>query len=206
MFAIGPLLMAAFKIAITPFLTSFGSGLGSHAAEWVWTTVSGAGHQQIAANMKGGTATADEQRTAQQVVAHAVADPVRAQELHQATATNPVAQPIAQSYAGLLAVQPEVWNEFASGSSTLIELAESRARTFGWSREQLEYDETSHCPVGGEAVPFLGVTYIDVQGKTFLTAWVFRPSWNVWVPGRGFIPYAITAHCPNGHQWQVYAS
>jgi hypothetical protein len=201
------LLMAAFKIAITPFLTSVGSGLGSHVAEWVWSTLTGAGHHEIAANMKAGTASLDVQKTAQQVVASAVTDPVKASELYQVAATNPIAQPLAQTYTALLSVQPQAWNEFASGSSTLQGLSESRAQLFGWSKDQLTYDTTSHCPIGGEPLnPLGGVTYIDNTGKTLFSAWMPRqpPFWNP--VDRQFHDYAITAHCVNGHPWQVYAS
>jgi hypothetical protein len=155
--------------------------------------------------MKAGSATPEELRTAQRVAAAAIEEPTKAQELYQAVAMNPVAQPIAQHYASLLSIQPDAWREFASGSSTLNELAESRARTFGWSAEQLRFDQTGHCPIGGEELSFLKVKYIDVTGKTLLSAWVSRPSAPVWCPDGQFRPYAITAHCQTGHKWKVYA-
>jgi hypothetical protein len=97
------------------------------------------------------------------------------------------------------------WSEFASGSSTLNQLAESRARMFEWSAEQLRFEETSHCPIGGEELSIFNVKFIDVTGKTLLSAWVPRPAWPVFCPDGQFRPYAITGHCPTGHQWQVYA-
>jgi hypothetical protein len=200
------LVMAVFKIAITPFLSSFWSGLGSHAAEWAWSAVTGAGHHDIATNMKAGTATPDEQKTAQQVVASTVKDPAKASELQRVAATNPVAQPLAQNYSQLLSVQPQVWDEFSSGSFTLRALSESRAELFGWSENQRQYDMTSHCPIGGESLsPFGAVTYIDSAGKTLLSGWMMRqpPIWNP--ADHQFHDYAITAHCINGHSWQVYA-
>ncbi len=153
---VAALLMAAFKIAITPFLTAVGGGLGSHVADWMWSTVSAAGHADIADRMKAGAASAEQQRTAQQVAATAVQEPGKAQQLHAVAATNPIAQPLAQSYEGLLATQPQVWTEFATGSSTLTQLAESRAEVFDWSKEQLNYDLTGLCPIGGEQLPPFG--------------------------------------------------
>jgi len=197
--------MALFKIAGTPFLAAFMGGLGTHALEGALSLIRSAGHQDIAEKMKAGSATPEELRTAQRVAAAAVQEPTKAQELYQAVATNPVAQPIAQHYASLLSTQPDAWREFASGSSTLNELAEGRARAFGWSAEQLRFDETSHCPIGGEELSFLKVKYIDVTGKTLLSAWVSRPSAPVWCPDGQFRPYAITAYCQTGHQWKVYA-
>jgi hypothetical protein len=200
----GALLMAAFKIAITPFLTSFGGGLGSRAAEWVWSKTADAGHQDIAERMQAGTATAEQQKAAQRVVSPVIDLPAQAQELQEVAGTNPVAAPLALNYAALLSTQPAAWTQFATGSSTLDQLAAWRADAFGWTSEQSTYDSTQHCPVGGEPLPlFSAVTFIDSNGKTLLSAWGVRPNTYVFENGE-FHRYQIMAACPSGHNWKVY--
>jgi hypothetical protein len=197
---------SALKVAITPFLQAVGSGLGGHVAESVWSIVTGAGHPNVAAELRTGSASLEAQKTSQQVLAAAVTtQPAQANELAHQVATNPIAHPIATQFQAVFSAQPSLAQSFAAGTSALTQIEDTWAELFNWTPEQARYHSQHVCPVGAEPLPLFGsvITYIDSVGRsgspydTSQHGFVQAPDGRWWT-------YSLTAHCPTGHQWQVY--
>jgi hypothetical protein len=193
--------MLAFLVSLVPIALkalagSFGSAVGQRMGDAFSSSFEAAGEPQLVQRLATNPTPADEQKAQPVIVASLSENP---QLMQTVETTLEEAKPgtiaKAKETADVLARhEPTLVEKIASGEVHYSEAQKALAKQFNWTDEQIVYDATDKCPIGGEDLSFLvGVKYRDARGEeaTMLSS------------GLVLQALPITARCENGHEWRV---